>query len=76
MKRLTTFFTIAILVCIATFVVFASNQNRDISCSTLTVAPATLHEFLTAGDISDEDNSASDSEGPLTSWGHRKINTP
>ncbi len=31
MKKLTAFFTIAILVCIATFVVFASNQNRDVS---------------------------------------------
>lgn len=70
MKRLTAFFTIAILVCIATFVVFASNQNRDISSSTITVLTDTLHEFLTAGDILSEDNSAADSEGPLTSWGH------
>ena len=35
MKKLTAFFTIALLVCIATFVAFASNINRDTSISTL-----------------------------------------
>ncbi len=67
MKRLTAFFTIAILVCIATFVVFASNQNRDESYSHLTVLQSTIHEDLTAGDISDQANSGTDSEGPLYS---------
>lgn len=67
MKKLTPFFTIAILVCITTFVVFASNQNRDASYSNLTVRQSTVHEFATAGEISDEDNTGTDSEGPLWS---------
>ena len=67
MKRLTAFFTISILVCIATFVV--SNQNRYGSYSQLIVVPATIHEHLTAGDISDEDNTGTDGEGPLWSTG-------
>ena len=68
MKILKAFFTIAILVCIATFVVFASNQNRDASYY-LTVLQSTIHEDLTAGDISDQDNTGTDSEGPLYSTG-------
>lgn len=31
MKKMTAFFSIALLVCIATFVAFASNINRDAS---------------------------------------------
>ena len=64
MKKLTAFFTIAILVCIATFVVFASNQNRDVShCFLIREGPN--DDF--PGDYSDEDNTGTDSEGPLYS---------
>ena len=68
MKKMTAFFTIALLVCIAICVAFASSQNhnRDVS-----------HCFLThegpdddfPGDYSDEDCTGTDSEGPLYSTG-------
>ena len=65
MKKMTAFFTIALLVCIATFVAFASNQNRDASYCFLTrEAP---DDF--PGQYSDEDNTGTDSEGPLYSTG-------
>ena len=67
MKRLTAFFTIAILICIATFVVFASNQNRLASYSYLRVRQTTIYENFNAGEISDEANTGTDSEGPLWS---------
>ena len=37
MKKMTAFFSIALLVCIATFVAFASNQNRNSSVCRLYV---------------------------------------
>ena len=65
MKKMTAFFTIALLVCIAICVAFAANQNRDVS-----------HCFLIKdvdddfpGDFSDEDCTGTDSEGPLYSTG-------
>ena len=69
MKKMTAFFTIALLVCIATFVAFASNQNRDVSHTFLTLQ-GTDEDF--PGGYSDEDNTGTDSEGPLyctaSSW--------
>ena len=65
MKKMTAFFTIALLVCIAICVAFAANQNRDVS-----------HCFLIKdvdddfpGPFSDEDCTGTDSEGPLYSTG-------
>ena len=64
MKKLTAFFTIAILVCIATLVVFASNQNRDVShCFLIREGPN--DDF--PGKYSEEDNTGTDSQGPLWS---------
>ena len=60
MKKMTAFFTIALLVCIATFVAFA-NINRDVSHCFLTV-----DNDFPAG-YSDEDCTGTDSEGPLYS---------
>jgi len=60
MKRLTAFFTIAILVCIATFVAYASNQNRDMSYSLL-VREGPDDDF--PGQYKRESNSGVDSEG-------------
>ena len=67
MKRLTAFFTIAILVCIATFVAFASNQNRDKSTSIL-VREGPDDDF--PGQYSYQSNSGVDSQGPLYSAGY------
>ena len=65
MKKMTAFFSIALLVCIATFVAFASNQNRDASyCFRTREAP---DDF--PGLYSDESNTGTDSEGPLYSTG-------
>ena len=74
MKKLTAFFTIALLVCIATFVAFASNINRVTSCSTLTRATPddNLDENLPVEveiKIKSEYNSGVDSQGPLYSAG-------
>lgn len=66
MKKMTTFFTIALLVCIAIFVAFAANQNRDVSRCFLVVANPDdnlPHEY------SDVDCTGTDSEGPLWSTG-------
>ena len=66
MKKMTAFFTIALLVCIAIVVAFASNQNRDMSLSHLVVAhPDDDLPF----EHSQEDNAGNDSEGPLRSVG-------
>ena len=74
MKKMTTFFTIVLLVCIATFVAFASNQNRDVSDSYLVVD--VNDDF--PGKYSDEDNTGTDSEGPLystaSSWSGYYLN--
>lgn len=70
MKRLTAFFTIAILVCIATFVAFASNQNRDMSYSLL-VREGPDDDF--PGQYSYESNSGIDSQGPLYSAGYSEF---
>ena len=65
MKKMTAFFSIALLVCIATFVAFASNINRDASyCFRTREAP---DDF--PGRYSDESNTGSDCEGPLYSTG-------
>ena len=76
MKKLTAFFTItiALLVCIATFFAFASNQNRDASSSTLVMAQSddNLDGKLPVGveiKIKGEFNSGVDSQGPLYSAG-------
>ena len=64
MKKMTAFLTIALLVCIATFVAFAANQNRYASYSYLIVANPDddlPHRF------SDIDNTGTDGEGPLYS---------
>lgn len=66
MKRLTVFFTIAILVCIATFVAFASNQNRDSSWAYLEVN-TTYGSAYNPPTYTDKGCSGSDSEGPLWS---------
>ena len=64
MKKLTAFFTLALLVCIVTFVAFASNLNRDVShCFLILKGPD--DDF--PGMYSDEDNTGTDSEGPLYS---------
>lgn len=65
MKKWTAFFTIAILVCIATFVVFASNPNRDVSYSQMVVAQPS--DNISPFGLSDIDNTGTDSEGPLWS---------
>ena len=63
MKKLTAFFTIALLVCIVILVAFASNQNRDVShCFLIREEP---DDF--PGLYSDEDNTGTDSEGYLYS---------
>ena len=66
MKKMTAFFSIALLVCIATFVAFASNQNRSSSVSRLYVPNPddNLSRRYKA-----EGNCGSDSEGPLFSAG-------
>ena len=64
MKKMTAFFTIALLVCIAIFVAFASNQNRYASYSFL-VLEGPDDDF--PGEYSDEDNTGTDGEGPLYS---------
>ena len=63
MKKMTAFFTIALLVCIAICVAFAANQNRDVSHCFLIV-----DNDFPAG-FSDEDCTGTDSEGPLWSTG-------
>ena len=73
MKKLTAFFTIALLVCIATFVAFA-NINRDASCSTLVMAQPddNLDENLPIEieiKVQSEFNWGVDSQGPLYSAG-------
>ena len=65
MKKMTAFFTIALLVCIAICVAFASNQNRDASYCFLSVDVD--DDF--PSDYSDEDCTGTDSEGPLYSTG-------
>ncbi|MYB95345.1 hypothetical protein F4054_07355 [Candidatus Poribacteria bacterium] len=67
MKKLTAFFIIALLVCIATFVVFA-NINRDGSSSTLVRAQPddNLPAYIK---VQSEFNSGVDSQGPLYSAG-------
>ena len=67
MKRITVFFTSALLVCIATFVVFAftTNHNRDVSYASLAVAQPPDNALI--GGISDKDGTGTDSEGPLWS---------
>ena len=64
MKKLTAFFTIALLVCIAIFVAFASNQNRETSWACLT-REGPDDDF--PGEYSSKDCTGSDSEGPLWS---------
>ena len=49
MKKLTAFFTIALLVCIATFVVFASNHSRDVSYAYLVVAQPPDNDLIRGG---------------------------
>lgn len=66
MKKLTVFFTITLLVCIAIFVAFASNQNRTTSYSQL-VREGPDDDF--PGKFSEEYNSGIDGEGPLYSSG-------
>ena len=66
MKKMTAFFSIALLVCIATFVAFASNQNRDRSVSHLYVANPDDNLPHT---YKSQYNYGSDSEGPLSSSG-------
>ena len=66
MKKMTPFFTIAILVCITTFVVFASNQNRDRSYAYLIVAQPPDNDLIPSG-ISDKSCEGADSEGDLWS---------
>ena len=64
MKKMTAFFTSALLVCIAIFAAFASNQNRYASYSYLKVAqPSDDIPFA----LSDEGNTGTDGEGPLYS---------
>ena len=67
MKKMTAFFTIALLVCIATFVAFA-NINRDASSSTLVMAQTddNLPVYIK---VQSESNSGVDSQGPLYSAG-------
>ena len=67
MKKMTAFFTIALLVCIATFVAFA-NINRDASSSTLVMAQTddNLPVYIK---VQSEFNSGVDSQGPLYSAG-------
>lgn len=67
MKKMTTFFTIALLVCIAICVAFAGNQNRDRSVSY--VYPHNPDEDL-PGPCKSVYNYGSDSEGPLSSSGY------
>ena len=67
MKKLTAFFTIALLVCIATFVAFA-NINRVTSCSTLVMAQ-TDDNLPVEIKVQSEFNSGVDSQGPLYSAG-------
>ena len=62
MKKLTAFFTIALLVCIATFVAFASTSNRHTSHSVL-IREGPDDDF--PGEYSSESNSGVDSQGPL-----------
>ena len=68
MKKLTAFFTIALLVCIAIFLAFASNINRDGSSSSLVMAQSddNLPAYI---NIKSESNSGVDSHGPLYSAG-------
>ena len=67
MKKLTAFFTIALLVCIATFVAFA-NINRNASSSTLVWAQP--DDNLPAEvEVKSEYNWGVDSQGPLYSAG-------
>ena len=78
MKKLTAFFMIALLVCIATFFAFASNRNRDGSSSTLVRAQPddNLNNKLPAGveiTIKLESNSGVDSQGPLYSAGVYRV---
>ncbi|MYA72390.1 hypothetical protein F4009_22740 [Candidatus Poribacteria bacterium] len=68
MKKLTAFFTIALLVCIATFVAFASNRNRDSSCSSLVMAQ-TDDNLPVEIKVQSESNWGVDSQGPLYSSG-------
>ncbi|MYB94745.1 hypothetical protein F4054_12120 [Candidatus Poribacteria bacterium] len=67
MKKLTAFFTIALLVCLATFVAFA-NINRVTSSSTLVMAQTddNLPAYI---NVQSEFNSGVDSQGPLYSAG-------
>ena len=66
MKKMTAFFSIALLVCIATFVAFASNQNRNSSVSRLYVPNPDDNLSCT---YKAEYNYGSDSQGPLSSSG-------
>ena len=66
MKKMTAFFTIALLVCIATFVAFASNQNRNSFVCRLYVPNPDDNIPHT---YKSEYNYGSDSEGPLSSSG-------
>ena len=66
MKKMTAFFTIALLVCIAICVAFASNQNRNSSVCHLYVPNPDDNLPHT---YKSEYNYGSDSEGPLSSSG-------
>ncbi len=65
MKKITAFFTIALLVCITIFAAFA-NINRDASYSYLT-REGPDDDF--PGQYSDQSNTGTDSQGPLYSTG-------
>ena len=67
MKKLTAFFTIVLLVSIAIFFAFASNQNRDTSRSRLVYAQPDDNLPFT---VKSESNSGVDSEDTLYSVGY------
>lgn len=71
MKKITAFFTITLLVSIAIFVAFASNQNRDTSRSRLVYAQPDDNLPVT---IKSESNSGVDSEDTLYSVGYSNFN--
>lgn len=67
MKKITAFFTITLLVSIAIFVAFASNQNRDTSRSRLVYTQPDDNLPFT---VKSESNSGVDSEDTLYSVGY------
>ena len=64
MKNMTTFFMIALFVCIATFLAFAANKNRDTSLCQLEFD---ANDEFPGGPYFSVDNTGSDSEGALWS---------